>query len=612
MWLLVALLPACGTKDSGSPGGGSMLCNVDADDDGFGSSTAVPATSCTDQGLADNANDCDDDVATTHPGATETAADDIDQDCDGNDLCYEDLDGDGYGGASLLARNCAAEGLVGRDGDCDDSDAAVHAAAGEIPLDAIDQDCDGGDACANDSDGDGFGTSIPTASADADCADEGEADDTDDCLDVGADGPATFPGAAENESSSACMTDADGDGYGSWSPAEGVTPGGDCDDASTDPCPAIHVGYDADGAYHPGAKESCDEPFDYNCDDSVEYTDDDTDGWAACEECDDTDGDVRPDGTEVPADGVDQDCDGGDSCFADEDLDGFGGSSTVPSVDLDCRDRGEDETDDDCLDSGDGAAATWPGAAFEDSSTDCMTDADGDGYGALVPASGVDGGSDCNDAVASAHPGADEVVADGIDEDCDTAEICFSDSDGDGHGGTKTVSSIDLDCADPGEASSSSDCDDDDSASCFKLGNYEEFPDSSSHSADYLLGTLLVVPTDMTVTAMGLVGKSATGNVRMALYTDSSGAPDAFVMETPSTAVPVGVLEVTLDKPVGIPAGNYWIMGIFDVTASIGIAFPKGEVVQYRSMSYSDPMPGTFGAPSTYTGQLFNYYIVGE
>jgi hypothetical protein len=254
MLLLVAWFQACGTEDGGGPQEGSALCNVDADGDGFGSSTAVPATSCTDEGVADNADDCDDEAASIHPGATETAADDIDQDCDGNDLCYEDLDGDGYGGVSRLESDCAAAGLVGRDGDCNEGDAAVHPGAEEIPVDAIDQDCDGFELCYVDSDGDAFGISIPVESVDRDCSDGGEADNPNDCLDVGADGPATFPGSAENEAdwasmTDACMTDADGDGYGSSSPAKGVTPGRDCDDA--DPkvsCREFHVGNDAEFA----------------------------------------------------------------------------------------------------------------------------------------------------------------------------------------------------------------------------------------------------------------------------------------------------------------------------------------------------------------------------
>ena len=462
---------ASGTDDS-TPPGGDDSASVDGDDDGV-----------------DAANDCNDADASIYPGADETIADGIDQDCDGLDRCYVDGDLDGYGDTTISAKACDAEGLSATGGDCDD----------------------------------------------------------------------------------------------------------------------------ADVAYHPGAKELCDEPFDYNCDDSVEYADADKDGWAACEECDDADGDARPDGTEVPADGVDQDCDGGDACFADTDADGFGGASTVASADLDCKDAGEGATDEDCLDSGDGAAATWPGVAFEDSTTDCMTDVDGDGYGAWIPVAGVTAGSDCNDAVAEAHPGGTEVVGDGVDGDCNTTEVCYYDGDGDGYGGADTVSSIDADCADAGEAATPIDCDDaDPKVYCgeFHVGNDVEFPDSSSHGADYLLGSFLTVPTDMTVTAMGLIGKSATGNVRMALYTDSSGAPDALVVETASTAVPVGVLEMPVTS-VALPAGGYWIMAVYDVTASVGIAYPKFDVVQYRSLDFADPMPGTFGSPKTYTGQIFNYYIVG-
>ena len=48
------------------------------------------------------------------------------------------------------------------------------------------------------------------------------------------------------------------------------------------------------------------------------------------------------------ADGIDQDCDGGDLCFADGDGDGFGEpDTTVESLDLDCADAGEADNDDD-------------------------------------------------------------------------------------------------------------------------------------------------------------------------------------------------------------------------------------------------------------------------
>lgn len=71
--------------------------------------------------------------------------------------------------------------------------------------------------------------------------------------------PLTFPGAAELEpDNTLCMADADEDGYGASTPAEGtmgVEPGTDCDD---------------------------------------------------------TDPDIHPDATELPGDGVDQNCNGND------------------------------------------------------------------------------------------------------------------------------------------------------------------------------------------------------------------------------------------------------------------------------------------------------------
>ena len=42
--------------------------------------------------------------------------------------------------------------------------------------------------------------------------------------------PYTYPGAAYEESEEACMTDFDGDGYGSATPEEWVEAGTDCDD----------------------------------------------------------------------------------------------------------------------------------------------------------------------------------------------------------------------------------------------------------------------------------------------------------------------------------------------------------------------------------------------
>jgi len=94
------------------------------------------------------------------------------------------------------------------------------------------------------------------------------------------------------------------------------------------------------------------------------------------------------------------------------------------------------------------------------------TDSDGDGYYAEGGDCGV---VDCDDNDATIYPGAIEIPADGIDQDCDGYELCYVDADNDGYrpDSMSTVISNDLDCTDSGEAQSSDpigDCNDNDAS----------------------------------------------------------------------------------------------------------------------------------------------------
>jgi hypothetical protein len=192
----------------------------DADGDGYGDE-ASPIALCGEpgSGLLEDAGDCDDAAADTHPGADELC-DDRDNDCNGLtdegltvSTWYPDLDGDGYGNTAEARVDCAApKGWIELGGDCDDEDGAVHPGRAD-PCDGVDQDCDGvvdEDAPTwwPDGDGDGYGDAEAAVSA---CVapsghlPEGGVPDCDDSE------PLAWTGAPES-----CGDGADNDCDGAW------------------------------------------------------------------------------------------------------------------------------------------------------------------------------------------------------------------------------------------------------------------------------------------------------------------------------------------------------------------------------------------------------------
>ena len=111
---------------------------VDADGDGY---TSVDC--CT-----GSRNDCNDNVAAIHPGATEVC-DGIDNNCNGQSdegltsTYYQDEDGDGYGNESTTVIACSVpQGYVNQAGDCDDDNGDVNPGVTEIVGNGTDDDCD--------------------------------------------------------------------------------------------------------------------------------------------------------------------------------------------------------------------------------------------------------------------------------------------------------------------------------------------------------------------------------------------------------------------------------------------------------------------------------------
>ncbi|MCB9680435.1 MAG: putative metal-binding motif-containing protein [Alphaproteobacteria bacterium] len=407
---------------------GLELCYLDNDNDAFGRSALVAtrALDCLAPGVAPNDTDCNDTNAAVYPGAPEVPGNGIDENCDGAEVCYVDADADGFG--SSLSRTssvltCVAPGLSPNDGDCNDADSAVNPGAAEVCGNGIDDDCDnvidpGVVTWYVDADLDGYGSdAIPGVTT---CG--------------GAPNPAPTTGV--------------------W-----VAVDGDCDDA--------------DVLVNPGADELCDS-VDNDCDGQVDngipvrswFLDLDLDGFGTddirtailvdCgppgfspfdDDCNDADPDIHPlvtaDRRTFPplatapletseydrdpsfvGDGIDQDCDGFDACFADLDGDGYG-------------------------------AAPAPGS-------EPLVVADNDLTCGNLSSSTAANATDCDDGDANSHPGAPEVTGDGLDQDCDGVDVCFVDADGDGWGTSATTLDNDVDCdnASAATASRDGDCDD--------------------------------------------------------------------------------------------------------------------------------------------------------
>jgi hypothetical protein len=144
-----------------------------------------------------------------------------------------------------------------------------------------------------------------------------------------------------------------------------------------------------------------------------------------------------------------------------------------------------------------------------------------------------------------------------------------------------------------------------------KVGNYQVFGSNSSHAANYLLGSQLAVPKNGKLLQFGVISKGSGPHVIMALYTDVNGSPGSLVAYTTSTSLNNSDQQIAPNVQAALSQGNYWIMGEYDTTASIGIDYSvSSAVVKYISHTFGSQLPANFPNPTSYTGQRFNYYIV--
>jgi hypothetical protein len=340
-------------------------------------------------GTADCNDSCPADSGKTDPGTCGCGTADTDTDGDGTADCNDACPADpakaadaGQCGCGVADTDSDGDGTA----DCNDAcpaDPAKAADAGQCGCGVADTDTDGdgtadcNDTCPNDPDNDIDGDSV-CGDVDACPADPAKSADAGQC----------GCGVAD--------TDTDGDGVADCNDI--------CPNDPTDSCQNVVCGdltAKGDCNLHPGICEWVGNPKNGSCQDVATPVDADGDGYTDDVDCNDSDTAINPGATDIPCDGIDQDCSGSDATDA-----------TCQAACADITDKGNCNND---------PACSWSGSPNSGTCNDDSppVDADGDGYTDDV---------DCNDSDPAINPGETDIPCDGIDQDCSgsdaTDETC--------------------------------------------------------------------------------------------------------------------------------------------------------------------------------------------
>jgi len=137
------------------------------------------------------------------------------------------------------------------------------------------------------------------------------------------------------------------------------------------------------------------------------------------------------------------------------------------------------------------------------------------------------------------------------------------------------------------------------------FGNNNVGPYTST-AMGYIVGNKFTLGESGTVTSISLYVATASGNARVAIYSDSSGSPGTLIVQSGSEAVTTGWRTFTVTG-TSLSPGSYWLCFQVDSSSFKTTYSPTGGVRRLVSYAYG-AFPGTFPIGGKSDSVLFSIY----
>lgn len=134
-------------------------------------------------------------------------------------------------------------------------------------------------------------------------------------------------------------------------------------------------------------------------------------------------------------------------------------------------------------------------------------------------------------------------------------------------------------------------------------------PLSTPFTSNYLLGVKHTLSQEGTLNSINYIGNGTATGIQMAIYDDNGGTPNNLIATSSLATVGNGVVSLSV-TPTLLPAGDYWIMAVYQTTGNHSDVYSSGtNAVYYTALTYGNPIPNNASGFLNYSGHNFLYYL---